>query len=208
MSRRPPPPEALESLRDIFRRSPPTTPRDFKGAGSEAGVTEPAARRAWFRGWLGIEPIERQLVRERAIAAQNAEVLKAERVVISLKTNAVLLQNEMRRLAPVVKALVGNLLGRLDDLGTLGAETAVRTLQRIAKVHRDVSSISVAAIELDRLVSGEATSIVGVKSMDDGPADLVAVKAEIEAANRAVRRAEAGAERLLAEVGDDGITSN
>ncbi len=191
MSRRPPTGEQLETLRAVFRRSPPSTPRDFKTAGSLAGVTEAAARRAYSRGWPGIEAIETQLARERHIAAQSAEVLKVERVVTSMKANVVTLQNEVRRLQPVIRALTDNLIGAEADLSVLHPEAAVKTLQRLAKVHKDVAAISAKTVELDRLIAGEATSIVGHKAIESEPVDIEKAQALNERMNRALRRAQA-----------------
>ncbi len=175
----------------MFRRSPPSTPRDFKTAGSLAGVTEAAARRAYSRGWPGIEAIETQLARERHIAAQSAEVLKVERVVTSMKANVVTLQNEVRRLQPVIRALTDNLIGAEADLSVLHPEAAVKTLQRLAKVHKDVAAISAKTVELDRLIAGEATSIVGHKAIESEPVDIEKAQALNERMNRALRRAQA-----------------
>lgn len=165
--------------------------RDFKAAGVRAGVSEAAARRAYNRGWPGIDAIAGQLAKERALHAQSAEVLKAERMVGTLKTNAMSLQGEMRRLYPAVRALTDNLLGSLDHLGVLQPESAVKALQRITKVHKDVAAITAKSVELDRLLAGEATSIVGHKAITaDEPLDLEAAQAELDGFARALRRAQ------------------
>lgn len=194
MSRRPPTPDQLESLRDTFRKHPPITPRDFKAAAVRAGTTEAAARRAYGRGWFGVEPIQAQLDGERARQQQSAEVLKAERLVDVLKTSAALLQAELRRVHPAVKALTDGLLTSLEDLGAMQPNEQIKALQRIAKFHKDVAAITSKSVELDRLLAGEATSIVGHKAVEpDAPVDLDRAKQTHQALGRAIARQEKAA---------------
>jgi hypothetical protein len=188
MSRRIPDAAQLELLRDTFRKQPPSAPRDFKAAGVRAGVSEPAARRAYERGWPGIESIAKQLAREQEHARQSAEVLKAERMVGTLKTSAQLLQAELRRLQPAVKALTDGLLTSLEDLGAMLPNDQIKALQRVAKLHKDVAAITAKAVELDRLLAGEATSISIVKHVEGEPVAAEELQAEIDAATRALRR--------------------
>src|SRR5258707_537946 len=102
MSHRPPSDDQLVALRDEFRRSPPSRPRDFRDVGRATGVTEATARRAYTRGWFGVPAIEVALAEERALAAQSVDVLKVEAVAAGL-------QSELARLGPVVAALVDGL---------------------------------------------------------------------------------------------------
>lgn len=189
MSRRIPTPEELNALRDHFRKMPPSTARDFKFARLIAGVSEEAATRAWSRGWPGVEAIESQLARERAVAAQQAEVLKARSIVTTMKANAVVLQNEMRRVLPAVKALTSNLAANLADLEALKPDAAAKLLQRVAKVQKDVTSITAKSVELDRLIAGEATSIVGHRSIEpEAPVDIEQAEAVHAALGRSIAR--------------------
>ncbi len=205
MPRRIPAPEQLEKLRDIFRRSPPSTPKDFRDAAIVVGVGESAARKAYTRGWAGIESIESQLARERAVQAQQADVLKVERLVTAMKTNAVLLQNELRKLHPAVQALAENLASHRDTIADLPPDAAAKLLQRLAKVHKDVAAVSAGAIELDRLVAGEATSIVQHVAAE--PPDLETMEKEVAATMRAIERERRKRSAMvLADGSDDGGT--
>jgi len=197
MSRRPPTPDQLESLRETFRKQPPSTPRDFKAAGVRAGVTEAAARRAYTRGWPGIESIQAQLDAERARQQQSAEYLKAERMNEVFKTNAAILQGEMRRLFPAFKALTDNLLDSLQDIALMPTDRAVKTMLRVVKVYRDAAAVHAKSIEIDRLLAGEATSIVGHKQIEPEAVDLEKAQAVSEQLARALRRA--GATQSAAE---------
>lgn len=190
MSRRPPTAEQLESLRETFRKLPPSTPRDFKAAGARAGVTEAAARRAYTRGWRGLDPIEAQLAKERAHQQQSVEVLKAESIVRALEANAAHLQAEMLQLRPFVRRLRETLIVRLDELTDLDPASALAHLAKLAKVHKDVANVSHSAVELRRLIDGEATSIIGHKPMAAEPVDLDAAQAVVDQLARAVRRAQ------------------
>jgi hypothetical protein len=137
---------------------------------------------------------------------QQVDVLKVERLVTVMKASAIVLTNELVRLRPAVHALTDGLLNSVEDLRAMPPDAAMKLLRSFAKVHRDVSAVACDAVELERLVAGEATSIV--KHVDSGPVDLVAVRAELEAAERALRRAETTNARQLAEGNDDGNGSN
>jgi len=190
MSRRVPTPEQLDSLRETFRKQPPSTPRDFKAAGVRAGVTEAAARRAYTRGWPGIESIQAQLDAERARQQQSAEYLKVENIHGTMKVVAVSLLSELRRGFAVVKALNDTLLDSLDDIALMPTDRAVKTQQRIFKTYKDGIAIAEKVIEQDRLLAGEATSIVGVKQLEPEQAiDLDKLKRAVEREER--RRAQA-----------------
>jgi hypothetical protein len=196
MSRKAPGPEALEALREHFRKlGPPSTPKDYKAAAVLAGVTQAVAMRAWERGWPGvIEPIEVQLARERAVAKQSADLLRVENIVNGVKTSAVLLLSELRRLHPVVHALVDNLANSHDEIEAMDAEDAVKVMQRLSKVHKDIAAVGAKAVELDRLLENQPTRIVGVRAVEpDAPVDLERARATNEALARAIARAEASA---------------
>jgi len=198
MSRRTPSPEALEALRDAFRRSPPVIPRDFRTAAALAGVTESEARTSWSRGWVGVESIKVQLADERAIQTQSAALLKVEHIVAGASHNAMSLQAELIQLRPVVHALVTNLVASIGELADLDSAAAVAHLARIARVHKDVAAVSQRAVELRRLVDGEATSIIGVKKIEpEAPVDIEQARATADQLARAVQRAENA--RLLAD---------
>jgi hypothetical protein len=156
--------DEMESLREHFRRSPPSTARDFRTAAAMAGVTESEARRAWSRGFVGVEPIEQQLARERAIASQSVDVLRVEQVVRAAAANAQALQGEMLRLRPVVNALVESLAARADDgrdgLGPCqgAAERGVRS-PRLLDVHRRVGLAPTDVDDPSRLPVDEAAQL-------------------------------------------------
>lgn len=190
MALRTPTPEELDALRDHFRKIRPTTERDFKLAALGAGVSAAAARHAWSRGWPGVsDSIEAQFARESALAAQQAELLKASSMVTSMKANAVILQIEMRRLVPAVKALTTSLVAHVADLESLPPDEALKALQRITKAHKDVAAITAKAVELDRLVAGEATTIVGHRSVEpDPPVDIEQAEAIHAALGRSIAR--------------------
>jgi len=206
MAQRVPTPEQLDALRDFFRKQPPSTARDFKVAAYATGLTQATAMRAWSRGWPGVAAVEEQLAKERAIAKQSGELLRAEAMVATMKTSAVILQNEMQRLRPAVRALTDNLVASVEDLGGLSPESALKALQRIAKVNKDVAAITGKAIELDRLIAGEATSIVGHRAVEpDAPVNIEVAKATHAALGRAIARNEKA--ELLRAAAVTGVTS-
>jgi hypothetical protein len=147
------------------------------------------AKRAWSKGWVGQLPLEVEMARAAALQAQSIELLRAENVVKALKTNAISLQNELARLRPAVRALGDGVLRDLDGLKQLPTEAAVKLLQRLSKINRDVSAVTYDAVELERLVAGEATSIVAHVAAPD--VDLAEAEREFEALGRALRRAKA-----------------
>jgi hypothetical protein len=205
MSRRLPSTAQFTALREAFRANPPARPRDFRDAGRVADVTEATARRAWARGWPGIPPVEVSLAEERAIAAQLPAVLRVETLVAEATAGAAGLHAELRRLQPAVAALVDVLVTRADlgDTASMAPAIATSELARLARVHRDVLAVVRDAVELRRLVDGEATSIIGIKPMPLEVVDLDQARAEVDAVDRALRRHEQA--RQLAEAPDDGI---
>lgn len=210
MSRRLPTADQLAALRETFRASTPARPRDFRDAARGAGVTEATAHRAWSRGWPGVPAFEVALAEERTLAAQLPSVLRVESVVAEVTAGAADLHAELRRLQPAVAAIVDTLVGRVE-LGEFAAkepDAAMGQLARLARVHRDVLAVVRDAVELRRLVDGEATAIIGHKAMAPSePIDLDKARAEVEATMRAIRRAE-GAKlvevKRLTEGADDG----
>lgn len=197
MSARTPTPEQLDALRDCFRRSPPSRPKDFREAAHVAGVSESAARTAWSRGFVGVEPIEAQLARERGLQAQSAELVRVESVVRAAVANAATLQAEMLQLRPVVQKLRENLLLDVNTAALqVGPEKTIALLDKLARTHGRVAAVSQRAVELHRLVNGEATSIVGVKRLEpDAPMDADATERLIEIARRDAQRAKARQEK-------------
>jgi len=168
-------------------------PRDYKAASVRAGVTQAQAMRAWGRGWPGVvEPIEMQLARERALAKQSTDLLRVENIVSGVKTSAVLLLSELRHLHTAVDVLVRNIAGSENELEALPASEAVKVLQRVAKVSKDVVTVGATAVELDRLLENQPGRIVGVRSVNpDEDVDLEQAKQTHKALARAIARAEA-----------------
>jgi hypothetical protein len=210
--RRTPAPEQLTKLRDYYRARAPTTANDHKAASIIAGVTPAMATRAYTRGWPGIESIEAQLARERALAQQDPAVARAEQLAKASLVAAGGLYKSVLRLSTIAESLTNRLdaLVVAGDLSQLGADAALAHLKTIARITRDTTAITAKAVETHQLVAGQPTSIVAHVDMSDVPVDLETAKAELEAARRAVRFAEEDQQRLLEDAtdGDDGSSIN
>ena len=70
--------------------------------------------RAWSRGWPGIEPIQVELARERAVAAQDPSVLQAERVARAGLAAASGVLKSVLRLSSVAETLANRLDAAFD----------------------------------------------------------------------------------------------
>jgi hypothetical protein len=182
----------LSQLRDYYRSRPPSTANDHKAAGIIAGCTKAMAMRAWSRGWPGIEPINVQLAKERALQQQSLEVLRVENIVLVMKTNALSLQNALHKLRPAFHVIAESVARDLDELAALPIDVRLKMMQRIGKFARDVSAVNAQGVELERLVNNESTVTIGVKHMEQEPVDFETARATHERLGRALRRVEAG----------------
>jgi hypothetical protein len=206
VARRRPTPEQLGKLRDYYRSRSPSNANDHKAAAIVASVSPAIAARAWSRGWPGIEPIEHDLARERALAQQDPAVLQSERLARAALAAAAGLYKSVLRLSAVAESLTNRLdaLVVSGELSQLGSGDALAHLKAIARVMRDATMITATAVETHKLVAGEATSIVAhIDHAPTQPLDLDVAKAEVEATMRAIRREQAK-KQLADQPSDDG----
>jgi hypothetical protein len=150
------------------------------------------AIRAWSRGWPGIEPIEQQLAREKALAQQDPAVLQAERLARASLVVAGGLYKSAVRLSAIAESLTSRLEALLvaGDLGQLDAHAALTHMKTIARVMRDSVMVNAKAVESHQLVAGLPTSIVANVPATEMPVDFEAARATHERLGRALRRVE------------------
>jgi hypothetical protein len=145
------------------------------------------------------DPIEQQLAREKALAAQDPTVAQTERLAKAALHAATNLYRSVLKLGTITEALTIRLESLVvsGDLSGIDAVTALAHIKSIARVTRDATMITAKSIETHQLVSGEPTSIVQHIAAPDVPVDLETAKRDAEALLRAVKREEA--KKQLAE---------
>ncbi len=182
--------EQLVRLRAAFAAHRPARAADFAHAAANARVTVGQARRAWLHGWpsASITPLERELGDAAAAKRElGAAVTTAEMVADACVRRAHELGEHVDELLPVAKRLVAALKDA-PDLEHTAPAFALSSLSRIAHVLERQNRLAADAVELQRLTSDQATSIVGHVdvSPDEQPLDVEAARAELAAAQRAL----------------------
>jgi hypothetical protein len=116
-------------------------------------------------------------------AAREAVMARASRELsISLLSELVPLRNHVRDLMQRVRADLPTTMSGADALTQL--KTAVSVVGRVVE-------IAAKAQQMEHLMVGDPTSIVGVKPLPPGSVSLEEAEAEVEAARRALARIKA-----------------
>lgn len=179
--------DQLAILRARFTASRPSTIADYRAASKAAKCSEAAARRAWQRGFPGVAALEVEINEQLALAKViTPRITAAVDVADETVARAAVLGELAGRLEPIARKLVYVL--EAADVSKFNPIAALGTLRAIVGIVDRVGSLTADAIELRRLVGGEAGRIVQVQTTTE-PIDLAVAKAELAATLRAVERA-------------------
>ncbi len=195
------------------------SPASFRRAGLAAAVDFRTAKRSWERGWPNAKPIRDLIESERvlsraafrrevlaqrleaatALAMEDAAEARAEqgksiRAVEATATNGLIalhaegIVTYMRHLAATLQNK-GTAAGTYGDPGAKEAVAARHALGDLALIVRRFTASARLGVEMERLLFGEPTTIlggeVGIRPVTPVNADAVTMAAEAEAALRA-----------------------
>ncbi len=192
MTPKPVTPAELARLRAAFTSRRPSSPSDFAAVAADVGVTSGQARRAWLYGWAaaGIAPLERELGSAAAAQRQlGVAVATAEMVADECVRRAAELGEHVAGLVPVAKRLVAALVDA-PDLAQLAPSLALSALRQVTSVLGRAGNVAADAVELQRLVGGQAGRIVAVQhGASPDTIDIEAAARTLAGTQRALERA-------------------